>query len=59
VIAWTLHGRFLSALPIGLALASICAAVESLPLPIDDNITVPLAGALSLPLLAMLPALAV
>ncbi|MCU1244326.1 MAG: putative rane protein [Acidobacteria bacterium] len=59
VIAWTLHGSFLSALPIGLALASICAAVESLPLPIDDNITVPLAGALSLPLLAMLPALAV
>jgi len=58
LMAWTTRGAFVSALPLGFALASICAMVESLPLPIDDNITVPITGAIALPLLAMLPALA-
>jgi dolichol kinase len=59
VIAWTLQASFLSAVPIAAALAVICGIVESLRLPVDDNISVPLAGAIALPLLAMLPALAV
>jgi uncharacterized protein (TIGR00297 family) len=39
-------------LGVALALAVICAIVESLPTEVDDNLTVPLVGALSLPLLA-------
>ena len=34
------------------ALALVCALVESLPTTLDDNVTVPLAAALALPLLA-------
>ena len=34
------------------ALAAFCALVESLPTTLDDNVTVPLATALTLPLLA-------
>ncbi|MGZ5440823.1 MAG: diacylglycerol/polyprenol kinase family protein [Thermoanaerobaculia bacterium] len=55
LIAWTLHGSFLAAVPLGFALAAVCALAESLPIPIDDNITVPAAGAIALPLLAMVP----
>jgi len=37
---------------VALALALVCALVESLPTTLDDNVTVPLATALALPLLA-------
>jgi len=37
---------------VALALALLCALVESLPTTLDDNVTVPLATALALPLLA-------
>ena len=39
-------------LAVALALALVCALVESLPTTLDDNVTVPLATALALPLLA-------
>lgn len=39
-------------LGVALALALVCALVESLPTTLDDNLTVPLATALALPLLA-------
>jgi uncharacterized protein (TIGR00297 family) len=39
-------------LGVSLALAVVCALVESLPTTLDDNVTVPLAVALALPLLA-------
>jgi uncharacterized protein (TIGR00297 family) len=39
-------------LGVALALALLCAIVESLPTTLDDNVTVPLAVALALPLLA-------
>ena len=39
-------------LGIALALACVCALVESLPTTLDDNVTVPLATAFALPLLA-------
>ena len=39
-------------LGVALALAVVCALVESLPTTLDDNLTVPLATALALPLLA-------
>ena len=39
-------------LGVALALASVCALVESLPTTLDDNVTVPLATVLTLPLLA-------
>ena len=35
------------------ALAAVCALVESLPTTLDDNLTVPLVGALTLPLIAL------
>jgi dolichol kinase len=35
-----------------LLLASICAVVESLPIEIDDNLSIPVAGALVVALLA-------
>lgn len=60
LIAWTLKGVFFAgAAPLGFALAAVCALAESLPIPLDDNITVPAAGAIALPLLAMVPALAI
>jgi uncharacterized protein (TIGR00297 family) len=37
---------------VALALALLCALVESLPTTLDDNLTVPVVGALTLPLLA-------
>jgi uncharacterized protein (TIGR00297 family) len=37
---------------VALALALVCALVESLPTTLDDNVTVPIATALALPLLA-------
>jgi dolichol kinase len=55
LIAWTRGVPFLPTLPLAASLAIVCAVVESLPLPLDDNITVPLAGAIALPLLAMVP----
>ncbi len=39
-------------LGVAVALAIVCALVESLPTTLDDNVTVPLATALALPLLA-------
>jgi uncharacterized protein (TIGR00297 family) len=39
-------------LAVAFALTLVCALVESLPTTLDDNLTVPLAGALVLPLLA-------
>ena len=39
-------------LGVAFALAVICAIVESLPTTLDDNLTVPVVGALALPLLA-------
>ena len=36
---------------LGFLLALVCGAVESLPSRLDDNVTIPLAGAISLPLL--------
>jgi dolichol kinase len=59
LIARSYHGSFLTVLPLAAALATICAIVESLPLSLDDNLTVPLVGAIALPLLAMVPALAI
>lgn len=60
LIAWTLPGVFFAdAAALGFALAAVCALAESLPIPVDDNITVPLAGAVALPLLAMVPALSI
>jgi dolichol kinase len=55
LIAWTRGVPFLPTLPLAASLALACAVAESLPLPVDDNITVPLAGAIALPLLAMVP----
>ena len=56
--AWTLRlplGAWAAApiLGIALALALVCAFVESMPTALDDNLTVPLAGACVLPLLVM------
>ena len=56
--AWTLHlplGSWTSPRILGLAvpLAIACALVESMPTALDDNLTVPIAGACVLPLLAM------
>jgi dolichol kinase len=59
LIAWTRGVGFVPALPLAASLALACAVAESLPLPVDDNITVPLAGAVALPLLAMVPFLAI
>jgi uncharacterized protein (TIGR00297 family) len=39
-------------LGVALAVTLVCALVESLPTTLDDNLTVPVAGALTLPLLA-------
>jgi uncharacterized protein (TIGR00297 family) len=39
-------------LGVALAVALVCALVETLPTTLDDNLTVPLVGALTLPLLA-------
>lgn len=55
--AWTLGLPVAAALSprmlgVTLPLAGLCALVESAPATLDDNITVPLAGALLLPLLA-------
>ncbi|HET8645093.1 MAG TPA: DUF92 domain-containing protein, partial [Vicinamibacteria bacterium] len=57
-MAWTLRlplGGWLSPRVLGLAvpLALLCALVESLPTTLDDNVTVPLTGAVALPLLAL------
>jgi uncharacterized protein (TIGR00297 family) len=57
--AWTLRLPLAAAaahwprtIGVALALALVCALVESLPTTLDDNVTVPLATALALPLLA-------
>jgi uncharacterized protein (TIGR00297 family) len=55
--AWTLRlpvGAWASPFLLGLAipLVLVCAAVESIPTRLDDNLTVPLVGAVVLPLLA-------
>jgi uncharacterized protein (TIGR00297 family) len=55
-IGWTLRlpaANWLSPRILGLAvpLAVVCALVESLPTTLDDNLTVPLAGAVALPLI--------
>jgi dolichol kinase len=55
LIAWTRGIPFLPTLPLAASLALACAVAESLPLPVDDNITVPLAGAIALPVLVMVP----
>lgn len=59
LIAWTARlpldpGAWHAGRTVGLAffLATACAIVESLPTTLDDNLTVPLAGALVFPLLA-------
>ena len=59
LIAWTSRLPLLASawhwprtLGVALALNLVCALVESLPTTLDDNLTVPLAGALTLPLLA-------
>lgn len=57
LVTWTLKlppGSWTSARVLALAvpLALVCALVESLPTTLDDNVTVPLAGAVSLPLIA-------
>ncbi len=57
LMAWTQHmplGAWASPEILGLALplTLVCALVESLPTTLDDNLTVPLAGACVLPLLA-------
>ena len=54
--AWTLRLPLASAasprvLALALPLALVCALVESAPTTLDDNLTVPLAGAVVLPLL--------
>jgi dolichol kinase len=59
LIAWTRGVPFLPTLPLAASLALACAVAESLPLTVDDNITVPVAGAIALPLLAMVPFLAI
>ena len=56
LLAWTLRLPMASAfspriLVLTLPLAVLCALVESVPTTLDDNLTVPLAGALVLPLL--------
>ena len=56
--AWTLRlplGAWASPriLALALPLAIVCALVESMPTSLDDNLTVPLAGACVLPLLVM------
>jgi uncharacterized protein (TIGR00297 family) len=56
LIAWTLRLPLAAVaspwiLGLALPLAFFCALVESLPTTLDDNITVPLAGAVILPLL--------
>jgi uncharacterized protein (TIGR00297 family) len=62
-VGWTLSlppGSWLSPRIVGLALplALVCALVESLPTTLDDNLTVPLAGAVALPLITQaVPAL--
>jgi uncharacterized protein (TIGR00297 family) len=55
---WTLRlppANWFSPRILGLAvpLAIVCALVESLPTTLDDNVTVPLTGAVTLPLLTM------
>jgi uncharacterized protein (TIGR00297 family) len=57
LVAWTLGLPLRSAvgpriLALTVPLAFLCALVESAPTTLDDNLTVPLVGALSLPLLA-------
>lgn len=57
LIAWTLKTPPSSALSsrilgLTLPLAILCALVESVPTTLDDNLTVPLVGGLTLPLLA-------
>jgi uncharacterized protein (TIGR00297 family) len=56
LLAWTLRLPIASAvspriLVLTLPLAVLCALVESAPTTLDDNLTVPLAGAIALPLL--------
>jgi uncharacterized protein (TIGR00297 family) len=56
LLAWTLRLPFASALSarilaLTIPLAIACALVESAPTTLDDNLTVPLAGAVMLPLL--------
>ena len=56
LVAWTLRLPMASAasprvLALTVPLALLCALVESAPTTLDDNLTVPLAGALVLPLL--------
>ena len=57
LVAWTLGLPLTAAadariLVVTVPLAFVCALVESAPTTLDDNLTVPLAGALVLPLLA-------
>ena len=57
LVAWTLGLPLTSAfgpriLALTVPLALLCALVESAPTTLDDNLTVPLTGALALPLLA-------
>ena len=60
LMAWTLRGVFFAdTAALGFCLAAVCALAESLPINVDDNITVPLAGAIALPLLSLIPALAI
>jgi dolichol kinase len=59
LIAWILRVSFAGVLPIAAALSLACALVESIPWRFDDNVTVPLTGAIALPLLLMVPALAI
>jgi dolichol kinase len=42
------------ALLMGIPLALVCALVESVPSRVDDNVTIPLAGGLVLPFLALM-----
>ena len=53
LISWTKRVPYPSVILLGIAIALVCAIVESLPLKLDDNVTVPLAGAIALPLLAI------
>lgn len=59
LIAWTLRTPFASALPIAFALSTVCAIAESLPIPVNDNVTVPATGAAALPILILVPSLAI
>src|SRR6185436_4192755 len=57
LMGWTLRlppGSWASPFILGVTvpLVLVCAAVESMPTTLDDNLTVPLAGAVVLPLLA-------